>query len=356
MISRIREAWRVLRPRAVAQTHRRLDELRTDLRRLREDVEKLTVAVAEQTRQQGAAAEDIRASVARLVVRESQLRAILRRDAELEGQVGSLESVLSAARIGAHVRQRFAASQLQHDPLPHLVIDRVLPDDLYEALITGLPPAELFHERRPNKRQMLVPFELAPAYSRRVWDFMSRTILPTMIVPEMVEGFHAPLTDWMRYNFPALGEDPLGQIRLKPSDGRILLRTRGYVIPPHRDPKWGFLTGLLYLARPGDSPTWGTQLYAVADDDEARGVVPHWIDKNRCCPMADVAFVPNRLLVFLNSIGAHGANIPEDAQPESLERYAFQFRVGPGESTSRRLIGTLPAERRPFWSGKAASY
>jgi hypothetical protein len=60
--------------------------------------------------------------------------------------------------------------------------------------------------------------------------------------------------------------------------------------------------------------------------------------------------------VFLNSVGAHGASIPEDAQPEHLERYAYQFRVGAGEDARQMALGTLEAERLPFWSGKMTDY
>jgi hypothetical protein len=59
------------------------------------------------------------------------------------------------------------------------------------------------------------------------------------------------------------------------------------------------------------------------------------------------------LLVFLNSGGAHGAHIPEDAQPENLERYIYQFRVGPSVEAVSMLKSMLPEERLALWSGKA---
>ena len=140
------------------------------------------------------------------------------------------------------------------------------------------------------------------------------------------------------------------------SDGRILLRRPGYYIPPHRDPKWGFLTCLMYLARPGDSERWGTQLHRVAGDEEARGAQPHWIDEQRCEPVEHVAFRRNRALVFLNSVGAHSARIPGDADPPTLERYAYQFRIGASAGAIRTLVQGLPADRRAAWAGKAATY
>jgi hypothetical protein len=344
LIQRVRDAWRVLRPRALLQTRRGVDELRTEFARVRDDLQKMTATL-----------DEIRSNVAGLHVRESQLRAVMRRDAELEAHAAALPSLLCTPDVRAHVEQRFAASTLCHDPLPHLVVDRILPEALYEALIAGIPPVELFHERRPNKRQMTVPFTIAPSYGRRVWDYFAQTIVSQMFVPAMVDRFREPLSEWVRWSFPALGDNAIGRLKMMANDGRILLRTRGYIIPPHRDPKWGFLTGLLYLARPGDSETWGTQLYAVHDDEEARGIAPHWIDPNRCRQVTDVSFVPNRMLVFLNSGGAHGATIPEDA-PETLERYAYQFRVGPGGEGMRRAVETLPEDRRPFWAGRATDY
>ncbi len=132
-----------------------------------------------------------------------------------------------------------------------------------------------------------------------------------------------------------------------------MFRRGGYRIRPHRDPKWAFLTCILYLARPGDDEAWGTQLYYVDDDREAKNVAPHWIDEKQCRLADDVKFVPNRLLVFLNSVGAHGASIPADVPPET-ERYIYQFRIGPTLDMMQMLKSKLPAERQPLWSGKAS--
>ena len=118
-------------------------------------------------------------------------------------------------------------------------------------------------------------------------------------------------------------------------------------------PRWRWFR--LYLSRKGDSEGWGTQLYEVEGDREARGAVPHWIDGQQCRQVKDVTFVPNRMLTFLNSIGAHGATIPDDA-PEGLERYIYQFRLGPSKASVVSLMESLPDDRRAFWAGKLADY
>jgi hypothetical protein len=55
--------------------------------------------------------------------------------------------------------------------------------------------------------------------------------------------------------------------------------------------------------------------------------------------------------VFLNSRGAHGATIPDDA-PDTLERYTYQFYVAPENAALGALIRELPAERRAMWQNR----
>jgi hypothetical protein len=202
-----------------------------------------------------------------------------------------------------------------------------------------------------------VPFVLAPAYSRRVWNFFVNRIGPRVLQPAVIDKFRQPLEDWITSNWPALAGDPFGPpMDFNMGDGRIMLRGRGYRIPPHRDPKWGFVTCLLYLARPEDSEAWGTQLFAVDEDPPARGAAPHWIDAARCRLAADIPFRRNSMLVFLNSTGAHGAQIPDDAEPANLSRYTYQCRIGPSGRAIRALMATLPEENVPLWAGKVSSY
>lgn len=285
--------------------------------------------------------------------REAQLRAVLSRDAELEGHQARLLEVIGKGTIGTHVARSVRRAELKDHPFPHAVIDDLLPDDLFGSLMRGLPPLELFSDRPVNKQYLQVPFGLAPAYSQRVWRYMAAVVVPEFILPAIVEKFRAPVDDWISSNWP--GVSP-ASVEMHSSDGRILLRRRGYRIPPHRDPKWGFITCILYLARKDDNQAWGTQLYTVNADNEARGAAPHWIDPDKCQQVADVTFQRNRMLVLLNSVGAHGAHIPADAEPEALERYIYQFRIAPTVDSMSMLKSTMPEERRPFWAGKSADY
>lgn len=375
MLTRITRGIRIMRPRSIAQLAEHANLLVRNLQKVAADVTALRAATEatgvehgrslgalhdgiarlaeEQARQLSALRRevtDLTSRVETLQLREAQLRALSRANTRTDAKLARLERSLDVDQIGAHARRAIAAAPLQVSPFPHAVVDELLPDSFYHVLVSAIPPAELFADRPPNKQQLLVPFELAPIFSHRVWSFMV-SLGREVIAPAVAERFREPLVEWLGRNFPAVSTDEIARMPVNCSDGRILLRTRGYRIPPHRDTNRGLITCLLYLARPGDDDRWGTQLYSVDDDADAPNAKPHWICEKRCHLEKDVAFRPNRALVWLNSVGAHGASIPEDA-PEGLQRYAYQFRIGPRAAVLDAWIGTLPLERQGRWLGK----
>lgn len=96
--------------------------------------------------------------------RESQIRAILKRDLELEGHQARILEVLGKTDTSSHIVRAIRRGKLHHHPFPYAVIDDVLPGELYQCLLKGLPPLELFSDRPVNKQQLTVPFGLAPIY------------------------------------------------------------------------------------------------------------------------------------------------------------------------------------------------
>lgn len=331
---RFLRAAELLRPRALVNVLRSGEQL-----------ERLSMQVASLT-----------AALDAVTLREAQVRAILKAELDFEARSTAFHAVAADEGVARHVRKSIERATLQSDPFPHCIVDSLLPKEYYTALLKALPPVELFADRPANKQQLTVPFSFAPRYSQLVWSHMADVVATEMISPALIDKFREPLTGWLRESVPAVGERPLDWIEMKCSDGRILLRRPGYRIPPHRDPKWGFITCLMYLARPGDDVRWGTQLFRVNDDREARGASPHWIADTQCELVSDVEFRPNRALVFLNSVGAHGAQIPADAEPQDLERYAYQFRVGPERQSIDAIRARLSPDERPLWAGKGSDY
>lgn len=359
MPRRLSALLETLRPRSLARTAKTVADLAAATRDLRRTVGGLADGAAKtegRTAALEAEVRKLREALGEVRRHESRLRAIYLREVEQEGALAALDGVLQREAIAAHVERAIAAAPLRLDPLPHVIVERLFPEPFYDAVLQGIPPVELF-DGAANKQRIVVPFEMAPAFCRRVWGFLVDEVIEPALRPALLRTLRAPLCEWLGATWPELAEGAFdADVRMQATDGRILLRRRGYLIPPHRDPKWGFITCLLYLARPGDSPAWGTQLYSVEEDAEAGNVAPHWIREERCRLVTDVPFRPNTMLAFLNSHGAHGARIPESAEPPDLERYVYQFRIGPTADSIRRLVAMLSAERRGRWSGKVADY
>jgi len=133
-----------------------------------------------------------------------------------------------------------------------------------------------------------------------------------------------------------------------------MLRRPGYHLDPHRDPKRSLLTCLIYLARPGDDEAYGTQLFEVRGDGEAHYKQTYYPQRegHRCELKKIVPFRPNSMLVFLNSHGAHGADIPKDAPPD-VERHSYQFYIAPDNAALAALLKSLPEPRRDKWKNRS---
>ena len=345
-----------LRPRSLARMRKSLDDVAEGVRELRRAA-KEQARLATRVDEMNARLREVAEKVDLLTLRESQLRAVAAADAFFEEEMPRLPVVCDEPRIFAHIRDAVERARVKTDPLPYLVVPNVFPPDFYAALVRAIPPFELFADRPHNKRQLTVPFTYGPAYSRALWTFLVDVVLEGAFQPAIIEKLRQPLGEWIAQEWPPLAADPLGPpMELHSTDGRILLRGRGYRIAPHRDPKWGFITVLLYLARAHESEQWGTQLYSVDEDEAANSIAPHWIDPARCRLQADVPFRRNTALVFLNSRGAHGAYIPEDAEPPDLQRYIYQYRIGPTKAAIAALVAMLPQEQRSVWEGKMVDY
>ena len=327
-LARLSRAARLLSPLGVVRRLHRVDQLERTTR-------------------------ELTAAVDALRVKTEQLLAIERTDWQRHDEVRQFEARLEPDRVRTHVHRAISQSTLHEDPFPHLVVDRWLPQDLYNRMIDALPPPVFFADRDQSRQRLAVPFHLAPAYSRRVWQFIANDVVTDIVGPALTDLMRPTIREYLRTYCGDLPPDI--DLTLHASNGRIMLRRPGYVIPPHRDPRWGFVTCLVYLARPGDNEAHGTQLYRVRQDGEAPSDKPFYVEESRCDLVTSVPFRANTMLVFLNSHGAHGASIPADATPVTLERYLYQFRLGPTSRAMTDLLTCMPKDKRGAWEGAKTS-
>jgi hypothetical protein len=286
-----------------------------------------------------------------LEAKVEQCMVAYQKDARFADRIPAFQSRIDTRRVQAHVLDAVNRATLQQDPCPYLVIDNLLPEDLYDEMLSALPSPVFFKRHDRTREEMQVPFIFAPAFSRLVWDFFMTAVVDQTLVPALTEKFRPALDEFLAATWPSLGTWDQSQLSLRVGNSRLLLRRPGYVIRPHRDPRWAFLTCLIYLQKRGAGHVYGTQLYRLTREREATHNSPFWVDERECALVRDVPGERNSALIFLNSTGVHGASIPPDA-PADLERYVYQAQLSPDETTRRRLIEMLSAEKKAGWANK----
>jgi hypothetical protein len=298
---------------------------------------------------------DVERRVAALEAELAELRAFKRQAtvAEWTSRVAPLVErvdAISGPDLHRHVAAAIAGAELVDEPTPHMVVRDVLPDDVYELLVTAIPPADSFPDRDPVKRDYeMSALADAPPLTRRMWKRFDEEIVAAMVTPAVLDRLRPAIVEhYAMVGGRAFGESAAA-IPHRPFAGRIQLRHPGYSLKPHLDPKRVAITGLFYFPRPGDSEDHGTQLYAID-----RPVVPDSMatffpeQAGVACTLArTVPYRRNSLFVFVNSRAAHGAVLPPGAA--TAERYTFQFYVKPDDGQLKKLLKTLPPASLAGW-------
>jgi hypothetical protein len=269
-----------------------------------------------------------------------------------EPLLATLDARLSLEPIRAHILKAVERAQVSTDPTTYTVIEDLLPAEFYELVNAAIPPAELFPSRDPVKQDFHLDEHLttAPAFTQRVWRFFDEDVVAGILAPALHHRFHAAVVD--HYGETAAGDfgARAAAIPHRGFAGRLHLRRPGYHLKPHLDPKRVVITGLVYFARPGDSESYGTQLFRVGKPFTS-STMGKFYPEDEGLPVelaCTVPFRPNTLLAFVNSKAAHGATLPADAPLR--ERYAYQFYVKPRDGDLKKLLLELPPESRRNWA------
>jgi hypothetical protein len=254
--------------------------------------------------------------------------------------------------ITTHLREAVADASLVKDPGPHMVIESLLPSDIYTDLLETMPPPEAFEVADKTKAN----FDPSTnASGPEPWLRFHTEIVAGLLTPILVEVFRPCLAVAYKAHLGLPLADAALDLTHHAFQGRLMLRRPGYRLKPHRDKKRASLTGLIYFARPGDSREYGTELYRVTDDQQAPVMKTYYPEAHggHAELVRTVPFIGNTALIFMNVPGmAHGAGIPRDApQPE---RYAYQFYIGPPKSAFAPLVRQLPPEQAAAWNVKTS--
>jgi len=275
------------------------------------------------------------------------------KDARFADRVPAFRASARPEPVVAHVTDAVGRAAVHDDPCPHCVVEEFVPEDLYDEMMSALPSPVFFKQQEKTREEIQVPFGFAPAYSRIVWDFFYARAIEDALLPALTSRFRPALDRVIARYWPEFGTWHDSGLRLCVTNSRLLLRRPGYVIKPHRDPRWHFVTCLIYLQKRDAIGAYGTQLYRLREEHEPAHNSPFRLELSDCELVKDVPARRNAVLAFVNSAGAHGASIPSDA-PGSLERYVYQVQFGPDEPAKQRLIAALSESDRPGWLTKLA--
>ena len=324
--------------RSQEQTRRRLEILSKQL-------DELAQTVADQN--------DALAGVPALGVKVEQCIRAYRSD-EIKGvaRLARARQLLDAGRVASHVREAVVAAPLELDPFPHVVIDGLLPEQIYSELVAAIPHPIFFRESDAGVDQLGVPFTFAPAHSREVWGFFVREVIDRALAPALADKFQTPLDDLVRSHWPDCASMTEAGFSLIKLNSRLLMRGPGYEIKPHWDPRWAFMTCLAYLPGRSETAIYGTELYRLKEEREAPFGSPFYVDRDECDLVREVPGIANSALVFLNGAGVHGASIPADA-PAVTQRFIYQMQLGPDADARSALLERLPEQERARWTTKA---
>ncbi len=360
MLRRLRALlpWNVLR---TYQEARRLPELRDKVVLVRHQVATLRKQAATQAKRLDALHKQVetlssqllaeRKEVARVKALSKQSQAVARGEAE-PADSGRARNRVINDRTLAQAQAVVAAAHMETDPCPHVVLEELLPRGAYDTLVAAIP-APLFFEHLPvNRQDLKIPLQFAPRRQRESW-LAFHELVTVGLIPALSAKFQTALDGLVRTHWPAFDSMSDAGIRLHPVAARIMRRRPGYTIKPHRDPRWAFLTCILYLTKSDDRQLYGTQLGRLRHERDAPSHSPFWVDEDEVEIVREVPGRPNTAVVFLNSTGVHSASIPDDAPPET-DRYIWQLQLGPERAVRDALIGRLPAEHVERWTMKNA--
>ena len=322
--------WKLLR---TLDEVRELPALRTKVQRGLEETKRLQKQI-----------RDERKELAVLSTRVQQFEAVYKSDTRAARSTDRALKRIGDARVAAQLRAVVAAAPLESDPCPHIVLDDLFPDDAYDVLVAAIPPPMFFEHLSVERQDLKVPLQFAPRHHREVWQAFHTHIVMNALVAALFEKFRTDLDVLARTSWPGLVDSMADAgLNLHPVMSRMMRRRPGYEIKPHRDPRWAFLTCILYLTKRDDPQLYGTQLCRLKQEQEATSHAPFWVPEDNVEVVREVPGRPNSAVVFLNSTGAHRASIPSDAPPET-DRYIYQLQLGPEPAVRAALNKRLPAE------------
>ncbi len=171
---------------------------------------------------------------------------------------------LAVERLRDFIVTSIDAASAFDQPFYHLVLDRVFPDDVYDAMLANMPDATDYRPMHGRSRahdltdgtHTRVKIDVFPEYirhlppqKRAVWDVVGRALCSRAVRDAFVRRLAPALERRFGPGYARTGMYPIP----------VLTRDiPGYLIPPHTDTRWKGITVQLYLPRDRSTTHIGT--------------------------------------------------------------------------------------------------
>jgi hypothetical protein len=175
-----------------------------------------------------------------------------------------MERGRAVTSLAQYVSASVEAARAGTAPFPHLVFERVFPDDVYASMLTAMPVTADYRPMSGRAKgndmedgtHTRVKIDLFPEYIRKlppekraVWDVVGRALcsaelkaaLMRRLAPGLERRFGPDFSKVAMYPVPILTRD-----------------VPGYRIPPHPDTRWKGITVQFYLPRDASATHAGT--------------------------------------------------------------------------------------------------
>ena len=222
-------------------------------------------------------------------------------------ELSSGDRRLAVDRLCNFIVTSVDAATSSNSPFPHLVFDRVFPDDVYALMLANMPEVTDYRPMHGRSKghdladgtHTRVKIDLFPEYirhlprqKRALWDVVGRALCARPVRDAFVRRLAGPLERRFGARFAKTGMYPIP----------ILTRDiPGYLITPHTDTRWKGITVQLYLPRDRSTAHIGT----IFHEKLADGSLPK---------RKQMSFVPNSGYAF-----AVGTDTWHSAHPVGTE-------------------------------------
>jgi hypothetical protein len=274
-----------------------------------------------------------------------------RQDRSSERDVQDVEG--AAGYAGEQVE----AAVLHDDPFAHVVVDELLPADVFERLAAAIP-AERYFDGNKKKLDLDTAdanehFRAAPERTQAVWRAVRDAIFRDAVTPILARRFADGLREKYEFLFgPEIASEVLAR-GFTSTPGRIQGRRPGYDLKPHLDSAHFGITCLLYFSTSGADDSGALCLFRPEREPEVRHSSTYYPVEQEGISIEVAKTIPiheNMLVAFLNERNAlHGVKIDSGAQKADFVRYAYQCQIVPVGFSIEKLYPRLSGEAKTRW-------